>query len=284
MDYQDAVYGAVTIDEPLLLDLLASEAMQRLRGVLQHGVTALIGITRPVTRFDHSAGAMLLVRRLGGSLEEQAAALLHDVSHTAFSHVVDYVFANHDAQSYHDDHKQRFVAQTDLPELLERYGYHWRDLLDEHAFALLEQPAPRLCADRLDYFLRDSLDLKLATPAAVSRALDCLAVHEGRIICIDLHCARWLAETYLAADEASWANFREVGLYELAAQAIRRALELGYPGGDRSLAGGCRPLAAPAADRGRRAAAEPAPGERGDAFRLGRGEADLPGEHETADH
>jgi uncharacterized protein len=227
MDYQDTVYGAVTIDEPLLLDLLASEAMQRLRGVLQHGVTALIGITRPVTRFDHSAGAMLLVRRLGGSLEEQAAALLHDVSHTAFSHVVDYVFANHDAQSYHDDHKQRFVAQTDLPELLERYGYHWRDLLDEHAFALLEQPAPRLCADRLDYFLRDSLDLKLATPAAVSRALDSLAVHEGRIICNDLHCARWLAETYLAADEASWANFREVGLYELAAQAIRRALELG---------------------------------------------------------
>ncbi len=34
---------------------------------------------------------MMLVNRLGGSLEEQIAALLHDVSHTAFSHVIDYV-------------------------------------------------------------------------------------------------------------------------------------------------------------------------------------------------
>jgi uncharacterized protein len=227
MDYHDAVYGDVTIEEPLLLELLASDALQRLRGVLQHGVTALVGITRPVTRFEHSVGAMLLVRQLGGSLEEQSAALLHDVSHTAFSHVIDYVFANHEAQSYHDQQKERFVAQTDLPELIGRHGYNWRDLLDESTFALLEQPAPRLCADRLDYFLRDSLDLKLATPAAVRGALHSLAVHEGRIVCDDFDCARWLAETYLAADEASWANFREVGLYELAAQAIRRALELG---------------------------------------------------------
>jgi hypothetical protein len=33
--------------------------------------------------------------------------------------------------------------------------------------------------------------------------------------------------TYIQADQASWANFREVGLYELAAQAIRRGLEIG---------------------------------------------------------
>jgi hypothetical protein len=31
----------------------------------------------------------------------------------------------------------------------------------------------------------------------------------------------------MACDDASWANFREVGLYELAAQAIRRGLAVG---------------------------------------------------------
>src|SRR5690606_35683249 len=227
MDYQDPVYGRVTIAEPVLLALMESDAIQRLKGVLQHGVTGLLGITKPVTRFEHSVGVMLLVRRLGAPLEEQIASLLHDVSHTAFSHVIDYVFNNHDAQSYHDEQKERYVAGSDLPALLRRYGYDWRRFLDENAYPLLEQPAPRLCADRLDYFFRDSLDLYLATPAAVAAALDRLVVREGRIMCADIAAARWLAETYLAADEASWANFREVGLYELAAQAIRHALASG---------------------------------------------------------
>jgi uncharacterized protein len=227
MHVDDPVYGTALIEEPVLLALIASSPVQRLRGVLQHGITALLGITRPVTRYDHSLGAMILVRRLGGSLEEQAAALLHDVSHTAFSHVIDYVFDNHEEQSYHDEHKIRYVSQTEIPALLADHGFDWRYIMDEQAFPLLEQPAPRLCADRLDYFLRDSLDLSLATPAFVQNALRHLVVGEGRIMCADLAAAHWLAETYLAADRASWANFREVGLYELAARAIRRALEIG---------------------------------------------------------
>jgi uncharacterized protein len=43
----------------------------------------------------------------------------------------------------------------------------------------------------------------------------------------NLEAARWLAYTYIQADDASWANFREVGLYEVTAQAIRRALAVG---------------------------------------------------------
>lgn len=227
MEYHDIVYGSATIDEPVLLALMDAPALRRLRGVLQHGITALIGITRPVTRFEHSVGVMLLTRRLGASLPEQIAALLHDVSHTAFSHVIDYVFQGHNSQSYHDDVKEAYLAKTELPELLADYNFNWRDFLDEENFPLLEQPAPRLCADRLDYFLRDSLDLGLSTTDDVQNALAHLVVHDGRIVTDDVQSARWLAETYLAADDASWANFREVGLYELAARAIRRALEIG---------------------------------------------------------
>ena len=227
MEYRDDVYGSQRIEEPVLLALIDSAPMRRLRGVLQHGITALIGITRPVTRFEHSVGVMLLARRLGAPLPEQIAALLHDVSHTAFSHVIDYVFQGHDSQSYHDEVKEAYIATTELPHLLAEYGFDWRHVVDEEKFPLLEQPAPRLCADRLDYFLRDSLDLGLSTPADVQRALGHLIVHDGRIVTDDVHAARWLAETYLAADDASWANFREVGLYELAARAIRRALEIG---------------------------------------------------------
>lgn len=225
--YQDAVYGPETIDEEALIDVINSTALRRLQGVLQHGITGLIGLTAATTRFDHSLGVMILVRRLGGSQEEQIASLLHDASHTAFSHVIDYVFDGHDSQSYHDEVKEEYLAGTDLPEVLASHGYNWRDFLDESRYPLLEQPAPALCADRLDYFLRDSRDLGLATAGQVAEALSHLTVFQNRIVVDDPSAARWLALTYLAADEASWANFQEVGLYELAARAIKQGLATG---------------------------------------------------------
>lgn len=226
MLYLDSIYGEVEIVEPVLLDLMHTHAMQRLRGVLQHGITALIGITQPVTRFDHSVGVMLLVRKMGGSVQAQIAALLHDVSHTAFSHVIDYVVDRHDRQSYHEEWKEPHLSASDVPALLSRHGYDWRDFLHEEDYPLLEQPAPRLCADRLDYFLRDSRDLGLSTGEEIQRALDHLSVQEGRIGVDDVEVARWLAYTFIAADKASWANFREVGLYEVTARAIKMALQL----------------------------------------------------------
>ena len=223
----DSVYGPVQITEPVLLDLLSSPAIQRLKGVMQHGITGLIGITDPTSRYDHSVGAMLLVRRMGANEEEQIAALLHDVSHTAFSHVIDYVFDDHDDQGFHDREKEAYVARTSLPSILAKHGYRWRELIDETAYGLLEQPSPALCADRLDYFLRDALPLGLATREEADAALAQLTVFAGRIVCQKRKEARWLAETFMAADDASWSNFREVGLYEVTARAIRRGLAVG---------------------------------------------------------
>jgi HD superfamily phosphohydrolase len=142
MRLTDRIYGSTTITDPALIALIESRAMQRLNGVLQHGISALVDITARVSRFEHSVGVMLLVRRLGGSVEEQIAALLHDVSHTAFSHVIDYVFDGHDDQSYHDRVKADYVAGTDLPEIVTGFGFDWRVLLDEDRYLLLEQPAP----------------------------------------------------------------------------------------------------------------------------------------------
>jgi len=226
MIYEDSIYGTFKIEEPVLLALMKTAVLRRLKGVLQHGITGLIGITAKTTRYDHSMGAMLIVRQLGGSLEEQIAALLHDVSHTAFSHVIDYVVDGHDDQGYHDEIKESYLSQTELPCLLARFGYDWRIFLDEESYPLLEQPSPRLCADRVDYFLRDAKSLRLATRSEIEYARKSLVVVDGRIATNHIEAARWLATTYLKADDASWANFREVGLYEVTARAIRRGLEI----------------------------------------------------------
>ena len=223
----DRVYGPAEITEPVLLDLMETQAMRRLHGVLQHGITGLLGITRRTSRFEHSVGVMLLVRRLGAPLEEQVAALLHDASHTAFSHVIDFVFNTDHDESYHEAMKEPFLAASDVPAALQHHGYDWRRFLHEEDFPLLEQPAPALCADRLDYFLRDSRDLGLSSDADLRRALEHLIVAGGRIAVDDLDAARWLGETFIQSDDASWSNFREVALYELAARAIRLGLDRG---------------------------------------------------------
>jgi HD superfamily phosphohydrolase len=223
MNYDDELYGRVEITEPVLLDLITSEAMRRTKGISQHGITALLGITPPFSRFDHSLGAMLLVRRLGASVKEQIAALLHDISHTAFSHVIDFVFDDHGSQSYHEEKKEEIVAKSDIPGILEQHGIDWREVMDEDKFSLLEQSSPALCADRLDYFLRDLEFLQLATRSEIRASLEFLRVVDQQIAIADADAARWLAYTFIETDRTSWSSFREVGLYQLTAEAIKAA-------------------------------------------------------------
>lgn len=227
MTYQDTVYGAVEIDEPVLVDLMESAALQRLKGVLQHGISGWLGITSPVTRYEHSVGTMLLARRLGAGLPEQIAALLHDVSHTVFSHVIDYAMELDVGASYHEMKKEAFIAASDLPALLARYGHDWHDFLDDGAYPILEQPAPALCADRLDYFFRDGIGLDRVEKTDIERVLKSLTIHQGRLVVKHRRTGAWLARTYMAIDQASWAHIREVGLYYLMAQAIRDARDGG---------------------------------------------------------
>jgi len=227
MDYDDPIYGPCTLDEPVILALLRSQAVRRLRGVLQHGITALLGHTRPITRFEHSCGVLLLVRRLGGSVREQVAALLHDISHTAFSHVIDHVFDAHGPHSYHEQKKAEWLARSDVPPILDAHGSDWADFLDDTAYPLLEQPSPRLCADRLDYFLRDASALDILNAHDIQRALKHLVLRDGRLALDDLATARLLAQRYLATDETSWSNPQELVRYELTARAIKTALARG---------------------------------------------------------
>jgi len=230
--YHDAIHGDVEITEPVLLELLNSTTLTRLQGVYQAGITALLGIAPTFTRFDHSLGVCLLLRRLGAPLIEQIAGLLHDVSHTAFSHVVDFLF-NHANQDYHERLFAETLAASDAAASLARHGYDWRVFLDAGRFPALEQSLPRLCADRLDYFLRDAVALGLASLAEVTWLLDHLAVVDGRIGVVavargeGLAAARWLGRTFMAADDACWSDLRELALYQLTADALAAGLAAG---------------------------------------------------------
>ena len=170
------------------------------------------------------------------------------MSHTAFSHVVDFLY-DHADQDYHERLFAGTLAASDAAVILARHGYDWRAFLDDGRFPVLEQPLPRLCADRLDYFMRDAVPLGLASLAEVAWLLDHLAVVDGRIGVAGasgtkaLAAARWLGHTFMAADDACWSDLRELALYQLTADALRAGLATGciieadLLGADRSLWG-----------------------------------------------
>jgi HD superfamily phosphohydrolase len=117
------------------------------------------------------------------------------------------------------------MAQSDIPAVLSRHGEDWTDFLDDQRFPLLEHPSPRLCADRLDYFLRDSLALGILTQAQATQLSGSLVVAGGRFAVRELYAARLLGYTYIEADQLSWSNKTAILLYELTARALRTAFD-----------------------------------------------------------
>ncbi len=223
---QDPVYGPVVLDEPLLIDLYRSKAVQRLDSIYQGGITAFINPARRTTRLDHSVGVCGLLQRLGANGVEQAAGLIHDVPHTAFSHVVDFLFPNQE-HTFHEAHRESVVATSDLPEILDRHGLDWRTVSDAEQFSLLEQPLPDLCADRLDYFLRDGLATGRVTFSEAALLLAHLRVWQSKIVVEGIDVARWLGDRFMAIDEAVWCSTQEVGWYVAMARALGAAMQAG---------------------------------------------------------
>ena len=174
----DPIYGSFEL-EPVLDGLLKSAPVQRLRSVHQGGASYLVNPEWNVTRYEHSVGVMLLVRQMGGSIEEQIAALLHDVSHTAFSHVSDFALGNKE-QDYHEQIFQRVIEKSEIPTILQNYGYSLRQIFGDFSkWTILEQPSPDLCADRIDYTLRDQYHYFDLKKEEIQTLLESLTVHKG---------------------------------------------------------------------------------------------------------
>ncbi len=158
MIIKDSIYGNFEINQPVLLELMKSKAMKRLKGVSQNGLPQTYWPFPTYSRYEHSIGVMLLLRKLGASIEEQVAGLLHDVSHTAFSHIGDIALSDSylkGTEDYHEKIKGKVVSSSDIPQIFFKYKIDKNIILNDTGFGLLERNTPELCADRIDYALRE---------------------------------------------------------------------------------------------------------------------------------
>jgi uncharacterized protein len=151
---KDRVYGNIEVTESVLLELINSKPVQRLRGIYNSPIVYSVSPWKDFTRYEHSLGAMLCLRIKGASVEEQIAGLLHDVPHTAFSHAVDFVF-NDEKHAFHERFHEKIIKNSFIPKILEKHGFGVERVLDDKNFTLLEKDLPDLCADRIDYTLRE---------------------------------------------------------------------------------------------------------------------------------
>ncbi|KAJ5797729.1 uncharacterized protein N7503_007025 [Penicillium pulvis] len=231
---RDRIYGEHIITEPVLAELLQSPELFRLKGVCQHGVTALLGLGPKVTRFEHSVGAFLLVRKVGATVLEQIAALLHDISHTSLSHVVDFALSKPGEGSYHEVHKHRYLKRTNLAKILTHYDLGYVEAFDEDLFPLVEKSAPQLCADRLDYSLRDAVAFKKLSLEKAQKVYKTLKAHpsatsSSRLLVLDdPQLALSLSRSYLATDRDVWSNRAHADMYKRTGRIIRDLASSGH--------------------------------------------------------
>ena len=100
--FNDPIYGFIQISDASIFDIIEHPYFQRLRRINQLGLTYMVYPGATHTRFQHSMGAMHLMKTSLQSLQDkgieitqkeviaaQQAILLHDIGHGPFSHTLE---------------------------------------------------------------------------------------------------------------------------------------------------------------------------------------------------
>lgn len=155
-----------------MVDLIDTAEFQRLRRIRQLGLAHFAYQGAEHSRFTHSLGVMHLASRVldrlalkyeiseDDSIAVRVAALLHDIGHGAFSHVIESIQGFH-----HEDFTIEAVTspETEVGKLLTGFSLELPEKVakiirgDFRPMALAQLVSSQLDVDRMDYLLRDSL-------------------------------------------------------------------------------------------------------------------------------
>jgi hypothetical protein len=175
------------------------------------------------SRYEHSLGVRILLKNLGAGLEEQIAGLLHDVSHPPFSHVIDWVIGDPTKEDYQDRIHEDFLKSSEIPNILQEHGFDTQFISNYKNFKLLEKKAPSLCADRLDYSLREISMQKGKN--LVNKILDNLVVREDQIVFKNINIARIFGEEYMFLQKEHWGGDEARSRYYILSNVLNKAFK-----------------------------------------------------------
>ncbi|MCH5600606.1 HD domain-containing protein [Niabella ginsengisoli] len=189
----DPVYGFITIDHPLLLQIISHPCYQRLRNIHQMAFAHLVYPGAVHSRLHHSLGAYHLMctalNELKGKgtditeaeeLGAKLAILLHDIGHGPFSHALEHELIK---DAHHES-----ISLLIMQKLNEEFGGQLQTAIDiftdQHPKKFLHQlVSGQLDVDRMDYLNRDSFFTGVAEGViGYDRIIKMLAVKDGNLV------------------------------------------------------------------------------------------------------
>jgi HD superfamily phosphohydrolase len=189
----DPVYGFITIDDPLILEIISHPYYQRLRRIHQMAFASLVYPGAVHTRLHHSLGAYHLMGNALAELknkgvditkEEETGAkiaiLLHDIGHGPYSHALEKKLIK---EVHHED-----ISIMIMQLLNEKFGGQLQMALEifngsYHKQFLHQLVSGQLDMDRMDYLSRDAFFTGVSEGViGYDRILKMLVVHNGELM------------------------------------------------------------------------------------------------------
>lgn len=189
----DPVHGFITINHPLLFNVIAHPYYQRLRRIHQMALAYLVYPGAVHTRLHHSLGAYHLMclainelREKGTVITEaeeiaaKAAILLHDVGHGPFSHALE----NKILPGIHHETLSLQIMEAMNEDLNGALDMTIEIFKGNYPKQFLHQlVSGQLDVDRMDYLTRDSFFTGVSEGViGYDRIIKMLAVHNGELM------------------------------------------------------------------------------------------------------
>ena len=189
----DPVYGFITIDDPLIFEIISHPYYQRLRRIKQMALAYMVYPGAVHTRLHHSLGAYHLMTLALAELsskgiditeEEKTSAkiaiLLHDIGHGPFSHALEHVLIEH---MHHEELSLMLMKKLDkefngaLKMAIDIFTHRYPKKF------LHQLVSGQLDVDRMDYLTRDSFFTGVSEGViGYDRIIKMLTVHEGELM------------------------------------------------------------------------------------------------------
>jgi HD superfamily phosphohydrolase len=189
----DPVYGFITIDHPLLLQIISHPYYQRLRNIHQMAFAHLVYPGAVHSRLHHSLGAYHLMYTALNELKSKGvditaeeelgakvAILLHDIGHGPFSHALENELVK--------DVQHEAISIMIMQELNNQFDGQLQIAIDiftnKHPKKFLHQlVSGQLDVDRMDYLNRDSFFTGVAEGViGYDRIIKMLTVVDGELM------------------------------------------------------------------------------------------------------